>query len=204
MGKDGQLNKFLSKILADLLIMKLEILSIFCVALSPSLVCGLVFDPFRSFLLGLKESIGNGTQQQDGDANQTWIDSFHKIISDTNFTTSAPTRKDEVSTVVAEVAAEVVAEVVTIPSITQSGAVSLLKEKLDKFVSVSMEPDYKFLTETEKRVMVDLIKAAALMDPIYERQVWTENPRRMEELAVAGTSLSKLQLEYMYIMGGPW
>merc|ERR1712123_330385 len=203
--KDGQLNKFLSKILADLLIMKLEILSIFCVALSPSLVCGLVFDPFRSFLLGLKESIGNSTHEQDGAANQTWIDSFHKIISDTSIsdtttttttTTSAPTTKDEVSAVGAKV--------VTIPSITQSGAVSQLKEKLDNFVSVAMEPDYKFLTETEKRVMVDLIKAAALMDPIYERQVWTENPRRMEELAVAGTSLSKLQLEYMYIMGGPW
>merc|ERR1711892_1126478 len=203
--KDGQLNKFLSKILAELLIMKLEILSIFCVALSPSLVCGLVFDPFRSFLLGLKDSIGNSTHEQNGAANQTWIDSFHKIISDTSLTTtttttttttSAPTTKDEVSAVGAKV--------VTTPLNTQSGAVSLLKEKLDNFVSVSMEPDYKFLTETEKRVMVDLIKAAALMDPIYERQVWTENPRRMEELAVAGTSLSKLQLEYMYIMGGPW
>lgn len=92
----------------------------------------------------------------------------------------------------------------TFPSTTQSRALSLLREKLDKFVSVPMVPDAKFLTENEKLVMISLIKAATLMDPIFERQVWTHNPRRVKELEDQDTPLSKLQLQYMAIMQGPW
>lgn len=176
--------------------MKLSLLSFFCVALCPSLAWGLIFDPFRSFLLDLQRSSGNETLEKEHETNQTWMDSFHKIISDTGITTEEPTTKGKVSVVVGEV--------VTIPSASQSRAVALLREKLNKFVSVTLAPDYKFLNETEKRVMINLIKAASLMDPIFERQVWVGNPKRMKELADQDSSLSRLQLEYMDIMRGPW
>lgn len=176
--------------------MKLNILPIFCLALCPSLAWGFIFDPFRSLLLDLQSSSGNETMQKEHEANQTWMDSFHKIISDTSITTEEPTTKGKVSVVVGEV--------VTIPSASQSRAVALLREKLNKFVAVTWAPDYKFLTETEKRVMIHLIKAASLMDPIFERQVWVGNPKRMKELADQDSSLSRLQLEYMDIMRGPW
>jgi len=169
----------------------MNIILLFCLAFCPSIVFGLVFDPFRSLLLSLKGSIGNDTLNQDAADNETWIESFHKIISDTNnpaeVTTTAKTDN-----------------VVTIPSSTITRAASLLKEKLDRFVFVNLVPDYDFLTEREKSVLVHLVKAAALMDPIFERQVWTQNPGRGRELEDQNNALTKLQLEYMKIMRGPW
>jgi len=169
----------------------MNIILLFCLAFCPSIVFGLVFDPFRSLLLSLKGSIGNDTHDQDAADNQTWIESFHKIISDTNTPAevTTTTKTDNV---------------VTIPSSTITRAASLLKEKLDRFVFVNLTPDYDFLTEGEKSVLSHLVKAAALMDPIFERQVWIQNPDRRREIENQNNALSKLQLEYMKIMRGPW
>jgi len=169
----------------------MNIILLFCLALCPSIAFGLVFDPFRSLLLSLKGSVGNDTIDQDASDNQTWIDSFHKIISDTNTPTEVTT------TTKAD-------KVVTIPSSTITRAASLLKEKLERFVPVNLVPDYDFLTENEKSVLVHLVKAAELMDPIFERQVWRQNPDRRKELEDQNNALSRLQLEYMDIMRGPW
>merc|ERR1712013_485325 len=147
----------------------MNIILLFCLAFYPSMGFGLVFDPFRSLLLSLKGSIGNDTLDQDAADNQTWIESFHKIISDTN------TPVEVTTTVKTD-------NVVTIPSSTLTRAASLLKEKLDRFIFVNLVPDYDFLTEREKSVLVHLVKAAALMDPIFERQVWIQNPDRRREL----------------------
>eukprot|EP00091_Calanus_sinicus_P014179 TRINITY_DN3158_c0_g1_i5.p1 TRINITY_DN3158_c0_g1~~TRINITY_DN3158_c0_g1_i5.p1 ORF type:complete len:106 (-),score=22.98 TRINITY_DN3158_c0_g1_i5:132-449(-) len=104
--------------------MKLNILCVFCVALCPSLAWGFIFDPFKSLLLDLQGFSGNETLEKEHDANQTWMDSFHKIISDASITTEEPTTKGKVSVVVGEV--------VTIPSASQSRAVALLRERLNK------------------------------------------------------------------------
>merc|ERR1711979_4182 len=175
------------------LVINMNILLLFCLAFSPSFVIGLAFDPFRSLLLSLKESVENGTLEHDVGNNQTWVDTFHKIINDDNV--NFPTEATSSSTT---------ANVVTIPSSTQTRAASLLKEKLGRFIPVNMAPDPEFLTENEKSVLAHLIKAAELMDPIYERQVWTQNPERRRELGDQYTQLSRLQLEYYDIMRGPW
>merc|ERR1739838_316711 len=43
----------------------MNIISLFCLAFCPSIVFGLVFDPFRSLLLSLKGSVGNDTIDQE-------------------------------------------------------------------------------------------------------------------------------------------
>merc|ERR1712066_583543 len=182
-------------------------LVVFCATLYPSLVHGLVFDPFRSLLLSLQGSVGNQTEDA---ANQTWVESFHKIISATEVTPNSTVTATEVtvSAIPLRTATEVTptSTVSGIPvrSSAQARAAALLKEKLDRFVPVSLQPDYDFLTESERSVLVHLVKAAEQMDPVYERQVWAQNPSRRAELAGQDTALSRVQLEYMDIMRGPW
>jgi len=186
--------------------MELKSYTFFLTILLPSLVCGLQFDPFQSFLLGLKESDVNDTFNKDQNETKTLEDSnsISKIVAEViteipvTEATTAPAAR------IVTTGTTTTTTTVTISSSTQSRATSLLQEKLDKFVSVSLAPDAKFLTENEKLVMINLIKAASFMDPIFDRQVWIDNPKRMRELADQDTSLSKLQLQYMDLMRGPW
>jgi len=52
--------------------------------------------------------------------------------------------------------------------------------------------------------MDKLIEAARLMNPIYDRQVWSENPALREKLAKDASEQGKAILEYFDIMRGPW
>jgi len=171
----------------------MDVKALLCILICQNAVYGLYFDPFKSLLLSLEESAGNGTHEKELEPQpepphtpfQTEINKTvsEKIVSEKTINKDIP---------------------ITDASQTESKAVALLKEKLDKFVSVPLNPDYKFLSDTEKSVLNSLIKAATLMDPIFDHQVWTGNHKRMKELEKQNTPLSKLQLKYMEIMRGPW
>jgi len=142
---------------------------------------GLSFDPFKSLLLELQDE----SKKTNDEADQGIPESSSDSVS------QAWKQGSQKVTPVN-------------PSSSDSRAVGMLREKLSKFVPVSLATDDKFLSDLEESLLHSLIKAAQMMDPIFEQQVWEGTPRRIKELEKTDTTLSKLQLEYMDIMRGPW
>ena len=85
-----------------------------------------------------------------------------------------------------------------------------LKARVAQFQPVVLEADIADLPESERKALDELIAAARLLDPIFERQVWAEYPTHAERLAAAadpeqgGGELEQLRLDYFQIMRGPW
>lgn len=84
-----------------------------------------------------------------------------------------------------------------------------ITSKVQQFAPVVLEADLSHLPESERQVLVKLIEAAQLLDPVFDRQVWAGYPRHHERLIEAafptkGGSLEKQVLDYFEIMRGPW
>ena len=84
-----------------------------------------------------------------------------------------------------------------------------LAARVAQFQPVVLEADVDALSETERKVLDELIAAARLLDPVFNRQVWSEYPeheRRLAEAAAAAGAGSAEQLrhDYFQIMRGPW
>ena len=79
-----------------------------------------------------------------------------------------------------------------------------LATRLQQFVPASLTADVSTLPPEEIKAMEKIIAAARLMDPIYDRQVWTRNPALRETLAKDTSDKGKLVLAYFDIMRGPW
>ncbi|MFQ5479494.1 MAG: peptidase [Candidatus Binatia bacterium] len=60
-----------------------------------------------------------------------------------------------------------------------------LKERIDKYAKVTVSYDESVLSEPEKRALSRLVEAAAVMDEIFLRQVWSGNVAMRENLARA-------------------
>jgi hypothetical protein len=71
----------------------------------------------------------------------------------------------------------------------------------DKLATVQMSADASYLTAEEKQVANLLIQAADLMNPIYLRQVSTDNPRIRDEIAKGG---DRAMLDRFDTFMGPW
>jgi hypothetical protein len=71
----------------------------------------------------------------------------------------------------------------------------------DKLATVQMSADASYLTAEEKQVVNLLIQAADLMNPIYLRQVSTDNPRIRDEIAKGG---DRAMLDRFDTFMGPW
>jgi hypothetical protein len=71
----------------------------------------------------------------------------------------------------------------------------------DKLATVQMSADTSYLTAEEKQVVNLLIQAADLMNPIYLRQVSTDNPRIRDEIAKGG---DRAMLDRFDTFMGPW
>ncbi|NVB37994.1 hypothetical protein G6O69_09135 [Pseudenhygromyxa sp. WMMC2535] len=84
-----------------------------------------------------------------------------------------------------------------------------MRTKVEQFVPVVLEADVASLPESEQKALAELIAAAKLLDPIFSRQVWAENPSREAELIAAAeaegaSEADALRLAYFQIMRGPW
>ncbi|MFO7561404.1 MAG: hypothetical protein R6X02_02070 [Enhygromyxa sp.] len=82
-----------------------------------------------------------------------------------------------------------------------------LAARIAQFQPVVLEADLSSLPEPERAALDELIAAARLLDPIFDRQVWAEYPdhhARLVEAAEAGGELEQLRLDYFEIMRGPW
>ena len=71
----------------------------------------------------------------------------------------------------------------------------------DKLARVDMKVNTSYLTDEDRKVANLLMQAADLMNPIYLRQVSTDNPRIRDEIAKSG---DKVALERFDTFMGPW
>jgi len=76
--------------------------------------------------------------------------------------------------------------------------------KLAQFVPAALTADVTSLSADDKRAMDKIIDAARLMDPIYDRQVWSGNPALRETLAKDTSDHGTQVLAFFDIMRGPW
>jgi hypothetical protein len=84
-----------------------------------------------------------------------------------------------------------------------------LQARLAQFKPVVLEADLASLPERERKALDELIAAARLLDPIFDRQVWAEYPEHEQRLRAAAESaekdeLARLRYEYFQVMRGPW
>jgi len=86
----------------------------------------------------------------------------------------------------------------------ESEEVTMLKEKIAKFVPVEIQYDETLLTDREKVVLEKLYRASQIIDEIFLEQVYSKNDLIKSELTKSEDELSKLQLEYFDIMFGPF
>lgn len=82
--------------------------------------------------------------------------------------------------------------------------ISMLKEKIAKFIPVEIKYDKNILTDREKIVLDKLVQASMLIDTIYLGQVYAKNYDIKNELLKKTDEISKLQLELFDIMFGPF
>jgi hypothetical protein len=81
-----------------------------------------------------------------------------------------------------------------------------LQARLAQFQPVVLEADLASLPERERKALDELIAAARLLDPVFDRQVWAEYPEHEQRLrdAAAKDELARLRYEYFQVMRGPW
>ncbi len=79
-----------------------------------------------------------------------------------------------------------------------------LAVKVAQFAEAELTADVSQLPESEKQALAKIVEAAKLLDPIFDRQVYAENPELREKLAQDQTAEGKLKLAYFDIMRGPW
>ena len=83
----------------------------------------------------------------------------------------------------------------------------VLAAKVAQFEPVVLEADISSLPESEQAALAQLIEAARLLDPVFDRQAWAQNPSheaRLVAAAESGGELEQLRLDYFRIMRGPW
>ena len=93
-----------------------------------------------------------------------------------------------------------------------SEEVTMLKEKIAKFVPVEIQYDESLLTDREKVVLEKLYRASKIIDELFLEQVYIENDQIKSDLISKISNKSilskqpelKLQLELFNIMFGPF
>jgi hypothetical protein len=87
------------------------------------------------------------------------------------------------------------------PSTPDDGA---LRAKLAQFVPAVITADVSTLPPSEKKALDATIAAARLLDPVFDRQAWADNPTLRAKLAEDTSEHGKLLLAYFDLMRGPW
>ena len=85
--------------------------------------------------------------------------------------------------------------------------VTMLKEKIARFVPTELKYDSSTLDEREKIVVEKLYLASKIMDELFLDQVYSKNyeiRKNLMEQSAAGSEKAKLQLELFTIMFGPF
>jgi hypothetical protein len=92
----------------------------------------------------------------------------------------------------------------TIPPATAAADGYSLAAQRAKIARIEMRPDTSFLTAEERDVVNYLIQAADLLNPVFLRQVYADNPRLREEIARSSRPDRQLLLDWFDFNAGPW
>ena len=90
------------------------------------------------------------------------------------------------------------------PAPAEPSKAEQLRTKVEQFAPAELSADVSKLPENERQALDELIAAAKLLDPVFDRQSWAGYPAHEEKLKAATDELGKLQYEYFQIMRGPW
>ncbi len=79
-----------------------------------------------------------------------------------------------------------------------------LSEKIARFSPAKVTADVSKLPKAERDALDHLIAASKLLDPIFDRQAYAQNPELRAKLAQDTSAEGKDKLAYFDIMRGPW
>ena len=79
-----------------------------------------------------------------------------------------------------------------------------LQAKIDQFVPVRLFADIGHLPGSEQRALVAIIDASRLLEPVFDRQAYANNPELRQSLARDTSPEGRARAEYFGIMRGPW
>ena len=77
-------------------------------------------------------------------------------------------------------------------------------ERLERFEPVEILVNRDELSETEEKVLAELVAASRLMGEIFRRQAWAGNPKMRARLLVSGDANAATALQLFDVMVGPW
>ncbi len=76
--------------------------------------------------------------------------------------------------------------------------------KVAQFAEAELTADVAALPDSEREALEKIIEAAKLLDPVFDRQVYVQNPELRAKLAKDQSEEGKAKLAYFDIMRGPW
>lgn len=79
-----------------------------------------------------------------------------------------------------------------------------IEKRVEQFAPTPLSADLSALDERERRVLGELVAAAAPLDQIFLRQAWTGNPELRRRLAAVPGPHTAATLAYFDINFGPW
>ena len=80
----------------------------------------------------------------------------------------------------------------------------LIASKLAQFAPVPLEAEMGHLSEGDRKALAELIEAAKLLDPVFDRQAWALGPAFRARLAADTSPEGKAALALYEVMRGPW
>ena len=83
-------------------------------------------------------------------------------------------------------------------------AASSLDAKIRRFAPTEITADAARLTEGDRKALDKILQAAALMDPLFLRQVWSGNETLLKKLEADKSAEGQARLHYFRINVGPW
>jgi len=89
------------------------------------------------------------------------------------------------------------------PSITLPN-IQDLRKRIEEFGEIEITSETANLTEDEAKVLDLLVRAAKMMDPIFNRQAWKGYEELRQNLVSDPSEISQARLELFDIMRGPW
>jgi hypothetical protein len=97
--------------------------------------------------------------------------------------------------------------ITTIPLFAQEASMpdlARLEAMTARFSPVEITADISQLPVSERRALAKLVEAGRIMDALFLRQVWAENPSRLLDLLRDETPLGRARLHYFLLNKGPW
>ncbi len=79
-----------------------------------------------------------------------------------------------------------------------------LQQRVDRFAVAELTADLSSLPGSEREALTELIEASKVLDPLFDRQAWRDNPELEAQLASATDAEGQARYAYFRIMRGPW